>query len=90
MYLNGSLSHAGLTIVCPGTGAGIGAVGISTVGAAGVKCSDLGGGTAKVSGIPDCTGMAECTEMSECTGMASRMGEPTGIVKNRAKMAESS
>jgi hypothetical protein len=29
LYLNGSSSHAGLTIVCPSTGAGIGVVGVT-------------------------------------------------------------
>jgi hypothetical protein len=49
-------------------------VGVSTVGVAGVKCGDTGGGTAKASGMPDCT----------------RMGEATGIVEDHAEMAESS
>jgi hypothetical protein len=67
LYLNGSLSHAGLTIVCPDTCAVIGVVGVSTVGAASVKCGNLGGGTAEAFGMPDCSGMAECIGMSECT-----------------------
>jgi hypothetical protein len=58
----------------PSTGAGIGVVCVSTVGVAGVKCGDTGGGTAKASGMPDCTGM----------------GEATGIVEDHAEMAESS
>jgi hypothetical protein len=50
MYFNGSSSHAG-----------IGAVGVSAVGATYVKCGDLGGGMAEASGMPDCTGIVECT-----------------------------
>jgi hypothetical protein len=78
MYLNGSSSHVGLTIVCPGTGVGIGAVDLSIVGAAGVKCGNIGGGTAEASG------------MSDSTGVASGMAEPTGIVEDHAEMVESS
>jgi hypothetical protein len=61
MYFNGSSSHTGLTIICPDTDAGIGAVGVSAVGATYVKCGDLGGGMAEASGMPDCTGIVECT-----------------------------
>jgi hypothetical protein len=75
MYLNGSSSHAGLTIVWPGIGVGIGAVGVSTVGVAGVNWGDS-------------TRMVECTEMSECTGMASGMVEPTRMVEDQAEMTE--
>jgi hypothetical protein len=77
LYLNGSSSHARLSIVCSGTGVGIGAVGVSTMGAAGVKYGDTGGGTVEASGMPD------------YTRMASGMAEPTGIVENHAEMAES-
>jgi hypothetical protein len=75
MYLNGSSSHAELTIVCPSIGVGIGVVGVSTVGVAGVNWGDY-------------TRMVECTEMSECTGMASGMVEPTRMVEDRAEMTE--
>jgi hypothetical protein len=74
LYLNGSSSHARLTIVWPGTGAGIGMVGVNTVGAAGVKRGDIGGGITEASIMPDGTGVTE----------------PTGILEDRAKMAESS
>jgi hypothetical protein len=74
LYLNGSSSHAGLTIICLGTGAGIGAVGVSTVGAAGVKCGDIGGGIVEASKMPD--GTREVFEMAE----------PIGIVEDRAEM----
>jgi hypothetical protein len=84
LYLSGSSNHAELTIVCLGTGAEIGAVGVSSVRAAGVKCGDLGGGTAKAFGMPDCTGM------SKCTGMPSGMVETTIIVEDCTEMAESS
>jgi hypothetical protein len=72
------------------------------MGATGVKCGDLGGGTTETSGMLDFTEMAECTrmfepteivedradftEMAECT----RMFEPTEIVEDRAEMDESS
>jgi hypothetical protein len=78
LYLNGSSSHARLTIVFLGTGTGIGAVGGSNVGATCIKCGDIGGGTAEASGMPD------------CTGVASEMADPTGIVEDFAKMVESS
>jgi hypothetical protein len=55
VYLKGSSSYARLTIVCSGTGTGIGTVGVSTVGVAGVKCGDTGGGTTEASVMPDCT-----------------------------------
>jgi hypothetical protein len=84
MYLNGSLSHVGLTIIYSGTGTGIGAVCVSTVGTTSVKYGDLGRGIAEASGMPKCTGM------SECIGIASGMAEPTGIVEDHAKIAESS
>jgi hypothetical protein len=74
MYLNASSSHAGLSIVCQGTGTGIVAVGVSTMGATCVKCGDLDGGTREASRMPNCTGMAE----------------PTRIVEDRAEMVESS
>jgi hypothetical protein len=86
LYLNGFSSHAGLTIVCPGRSTGISAVCVSTMGAAGVKCGNLGEGIAEASGMTNCSGMTECTGMSECTGMA----EPTRIVEDHAKMPESS
>jgi hypothetical protein len=76
LYLNGSSSHTGLTIVCPGTCAGIGAVGVNTVGATGVKHGDIGGGTSEVSRMPD------------GTGVASGMAKPTGIVEDHGEMAE--
>jgi hypothetical protein len=44
------------------------------MGAACVTCGDTGGSTAKASGMPGCT----------------RMPEPTRIVEDHAKMAESS
>jgi hypothetical protein len=78
LYLNESSSHAGLTIVCLGTGAGIGAVGVSTVGTVGVKCGDTGGGTTEASGMPD------------CTGMTYEMVEASGIIEDHAEMSESS
>jgi hypothetical protein len=84
MYLNGSSSHVGLTIIYSGTGTGIGAVCVSTVGTTGVKYGDLGRGIAEASGMPKCTGM------SECIGIASGMAEPIGIVEDHAKIAESS
>jgi hypothetical protein len=76
MYLNWSSSHARLAIICPGIGEGIGAVGVSTVGAAGVKHGDIGGGT------------TESSRMSNGTGVASKIVEPTGIVEDHAEMAE--
>jgi hypothetical protein len=60
-----------------GIGAGRGAVGVSTVGATGVKHGDIGGGTAEASRMPD------------GTGVASGMGEPTRIVEDHVEMAES-
>jgi hypothetical protein len=90
VYLNGSSSHDGFTIVCLGTGVGIGVVGVSTVGATCVKCGDLGGGTIEASEMPDCTGMAECTGIFECTGMASGIAEPTRIVEDHTEMTKSS
>jgi hypothetical protein len=53
-------------------------VGVSTMGAVGVKCGDTGGGTTKASG------------MTGCIGMAFGMAEATEIVEDRAEMAESS
>jgi hypothetical protein len=50
------------------------------MGATGVKCGDLGGGTTETSGMLDFTEMVECT----------RMFEPTEIVEDRAEMDESS
>jgi hypothetical protein len=47
------------------------------VGAVGIKRGDIGGGIAKASGIPN------------CTGVVSGMAEPTRIVDDHAKMAES-
>jgi hypothetical protein len=44
------------------------------MGAVGVKYDDTGGGTTEASGMPDCTGIAEAT----------------GIIEDRAEMAESS
>jgi hypothetical protein len=61
-----------------GTCARIGVVGVSTMGAASVKCGDIGGGTEEAYGMPD------------FTGVASRMAESTGIVEDRAEMGESS
>jgi hypothetical protein len=52
-------------------------VGVSTVGAVGIKRGDIGGGTAEASRIPN------------CTGVASGMAEPTRIVDDHAEMAES-
>jgi hypothetical protein len=51
-------------------------VGVSTVGAAGVKRGDIGGGIAEASRMPD------------GTGVASGMAKPTEIVEDRAEMAE--
>jgi hypothetical protein len=48
------------------------------MGAASVKCGDIGGGTEEASGMPD------------FTGVASRMAESIGIVEDRAEMGESS
>jgi hypothetical protein len=48
------------------------------MGAASVKCGDIGGGTEEAYGMPD------------FTGVASRMAESTGIVEDRAEMGESS
>jgi hypothetical protein len=39
--------------------------------------------------MSDYAGMAEWTRVNECIGMASGMAEPTGMVGDRAKMAES-
>jgi hypothetical protein len=49
-------------------------VAVNTVGATGVKCGDIGGGIIEASIMPDGTGVTE----------------PTGILEDRAKMAESS
>jgi hypothetical protein len=78
MYHNGSSSYVGLTIVCPGIDAGIGAVSVGIVWEAGVKHCDIGGGIAKTSRI------------SDCIGVASEMAKLTGIVEDHAEIAESS
>jgi hypothetical protein len=46
------------------------------VGAASVKCGDIGGGTTEATGMP------------ECTGVSFGMVEPTRIVEDRANMAD--